>query len=176
MASFFSDHFSADGSNKSTVDIQKRASAGISHGRLRYKRASIDTVDTANADEVRFCQFKSSDRIIEVFVTGDGTPSAGTMDIGLYKSGTAHDGAVIDDDLFASALAIDSASARVDEFTEATTLGNLDRGKTLWELATVGAASYTSDPMEDWDLVGTTDTGTTGNLAMTVEVIYTSGD
>ena len=176
MATYFSDHFSSDGSNKSTADMQIRASAGISHGRLRYKKASIDSVDTANGEQIRLAQFKSSDRIIEIYVTGDGTPSAGNMDLGLYKSGAAHDGAVIDDDLFASALDVTSAIARTESFKEATTLGDTDRGKTLWELAAIGAASYTADPMEDWDLVGTTDTGTNAALKLSVEIVYTSGD
>ena len=83
---------------------------------------------------------------------------------------------MIDDDLFASALDVTSAIARTESFKEATTLGDTDRGKTLWELAAIGAASYTADPMEDWDLVGTTDTGTNAALKLSVEIVYTSGD
>lgn len=176
MARFYSDHFSADGSNKTTADNQVRVSAGLSHGRVRYKRAIVSAMDSANADEVRFAQFKSSDRIVELYLSGDGGGSAGTINLGLYKSGTDHDGAVIDMDLFASDIDTTGVIARVDQFKEAGTLTDRDRGKTLWELATIGAASYTSDPMEDWDLTGLMDAGSDAALELVLEVYYTSGD
>ena len=176
MARFYSDHFSSDGSNQTSVDAQRRISAGLSHGRLRYKRSIVSAMDSANADEVRFAQFKSSDRIIELLLSGDGGGSAGTSNLGLYKSGSAHDGVVIDMDLFASDIDTTGVIARVDQFKESSTLTDRDRGKTLWELATVGAASYTSDPMEDWDLTGLMDAGSDAVLELVLEVYYTSGD
>ena len=78
------------------------------------------------------------------------------MDVGLYKhglGGEAGTGAVIDVDLFGSAIDVNAGLARTDEFTEAGTLDDEDRWKHLWQIATVGAATYTTDPFEDWDIV-----------------------
>lgn len=182
MPSIFSDHF---GTGIATalageidLDRTKRVAVGIGHGRLRYKRARV-TIGTAAGigDQIRLMQFRSSDRIIQVFMTSDGGGDAGAVDIGIYKTGAAHDGAVIDADLFGSAVAVDAAVARVDQFKESAILGDVDRGKTLWELADIGAGTYTVDPMEDWDLVATVTTAVTVALNTTVwEVIYTAGD
>jgi hypothetical protein len=175
MSTYYSDHFSSDGAAVTTLDDQKRASAGISHGRIRYKAARFSGAAPQTTDTIRMMQFKSSDRLIEMFISSDGTPSAGAVNIGLYKSSLRHDGAVIDADLFGAAIDQITAAAREDALTEAA-LGDLDRGKTLWEQATVGAASYTADPIEDWDVVIVPSTNFTGNGIILLEAYYTSGD
>lgn len=181
----FSDHFSTTGIATSLTDVtglaydrNKRLIAGLSHGRVRYKRASIVAgTGTGIGDMFRMCQFKSGDRLHSVMLSTSGG-SAGATDIGLYKSGFAHDGAVIDADLIGSAVTTSGTVARVDQFKESTTLKDIDRGKTLWELVTIGAAAtYTSDPFEDWDLVLTFTTAITVSLQTIVtECFYTSGD
>ncbi len=183
MPSMYSDHFSATGvvatlAGEITLDMQKRLSAGLGHARLRYKRAHINVGTAAGiGDKLRLMQFKSSDRLAQLFVTSDGGCTAGAGDLGLYQSGLEHDGAGIDADLFASALVVSAAIARVDEFKEATTLGDGDRGKTLWEQAAVGAASYTVDPGGSFDLVMTiTMAVTVAVVDLVFEAIYTSGD
>lgn len=184
MPSIFSDHFATTGIAASLAaeidyDSQKRISAGKGGARLRRKTMRCVTGTAAGiGDQIRMGQFKSSDRIFNMVTTTLGG-SAGAGDFGLYKSGNAHDGAVLDVDLFASAFTLSGTVARVDTvFTEATTLVNTDRGKSLWELVTIGAAfTYTSDPMEDWDLVITVTTAITVSLmTIQVEVDYTAGD
>ncbi len=101
-----------------------------------------------------------------------------TFHVGLYKKGDADDGAVIDVDLFGSTIDWSGAIARTDYFTEAGTLDNWDRGKTLWELAAIGAASYTSDPRETWTIAATTTQdidATAGAVEMLVEALYVAG-
>ena len=182
MATQWSDHFAAAQPGL-TRDSERRAGAGIGHGRVRYKRANV-TLDLAPddfaiGDVARLMTFKSSDRLFELFVSADGASTALTADLGLYQAGVsgAHDGAVIDADLFASALALNGAVARVDEFEEATTLTEFHRGLTLWEIAAIGEAAYTVDPFLDFDLAFTcTADILTADENVVVEAFYTSGD
>lgn len=184
MSRYYSDNYNTDGtapSLASTVGVQLdrtfRAHVGITHARLRKKRAHIVIGTAAQiGDEIRLGKFKSSDRIFDIRVTAAGATAA-AADIGLYRAGSAHDGTVIDADLFASAIGL-TAAARADGFTEATTLGNKDRGKMLWQLVNVGTPStFASDPMIEMDLVATVTTAFTVALDdIVVEIDYTSGD
>lgn len=171
MASIFSDHYNSSGTvaagqgalaEELAFDSQRRPAKGLKHARGYWSRGEVLCGTIAGiGDEIRFFDARSGDRLLQLFVVSDGGCTAGAMDIGLYKSGRNGDGAVIDADLFASALAVSSAIAFVDEFKEATTLGDVDRGKTLWELAAVGAGSDTVDPMDDYAVVGTVTTAFT---------------
>ena len=171
-AVFFSDHFSEDGDNVTTLDKNWRPSTGISHGRMRVKTAyfKIETASATNADVIRIAAFKSGDRIHRIIFSNDGAAGAGDMDIGLHAAGRAHDGAVVDDDLFATTLAITTAIDQVDVFDEAG-LDNWDRGKTLW-----ACAGLSADPVLDYDLTGTVDTKPDADTETRVEVWYTAGD
>lgn len=183
MATYYSDHFGTGvattlAGTDATLTRDKKVSAGIGGARLRVKRGSITIGTAAGIGEIlRMMKFRSGDRIFEVLLSTTGG-SAGAADIGIYKSGTAHNGAVIDVDLIGSAVTTSGTVARVDQFKESTTLKDVDRGKTLWELVTIGAAAtYTADPMEEWDLCLTMTTAITVSLqTIVVEVKYTSGD
>lgn len=171
MPSIFSDHFNSDGSSPGVVpslaaelalDSQRRPSGGIAYAEVLFKRMRVNTGTAAGiGDRIVLGSFKSSERIYRLFVASDGGATAGAADIGLYKAGSAHDGVVIDANLFATALDISTAILYVDEFKQATTLTDQDRGKTLWELADLGDGTYASDPMELWDLVATVTTAFT---------------
>jgi len=123
---------------------------------------------------------RSGDRILDMnysTLTLDDTTSI-TLDIGLYKAGAAHDGAEIDLDLFTN---VDDVSTpddiRVDALLQATTLSQIDRGKTLWEMADIGGGTYTTDPGELWDICAAFNLGSTlvaGTLMM--ECTYVAGD
>ncbi len=180
MATFFSDHLSSDGVNKTAVDVAARHSAGIGHGRLRYQRATINTAGgvPAAADILRFFTLKTSDRIVEMYATGR-PATAGTMDLGVHKVGSGlHDGAVVDADLFSSALALTSAlnthgvaEVVLDVLQEAGTVTNALRGAALWQMA-----GLASDPREQWDVTGTLAGSVAGTGTITLECFYTSGD
>lgn len=184
MARYYSDHFNSSGVAPSlasttnvTLDTTFKPSVGIAHARMRKKRPHI-VIGTAATigDEIRLTRFRSSDRIYDIRVTAAGATAA-AGDIGVYRSGAAHDGAVLDVDLFATAIGL-TAAARADGFTEATTLANKDRGKQLWELVNIGVAStFASDPMIDMDLVITVTTSFTVALDdIVVEIDYAAGD
>ena len=178
MATFFSDHYTADGDNLLALVAGYRPSTGISHGRMRVKTAyfRIETATATNADIIRIAPFKSGDRVHRIIYSNDGAATAGDMDIGLYAAGRNHDGAVIDDNLFADALDITSAILQVDEFKQSTTLDDYDRGKPLWALAAIGGGSDTVDPVLDYDLTASVPTKPDADTETRVEVWYTAGD
>lgn len=110
----------------------------------------------ANADVVVMQPISPNDRIGELLLTVDALFNAATtftVHLGLLKLTTANtfDSNVVAA-LFASAVNIDTtAVARVDEFTEATALVNLDRWKRAWELANITLSTdYTRGPAERW--------------------------
>lgn len=179
MTTWYSDHFGTDGDNDTSLaDPPKIVSAGISHGRVRYKRGYFKGLALQVApDVIRFFQLRSKDRLLELLISSDGGSDAGALDIGLHLAGTNHDGAVVDQDLFASAQDISSAIERTDIFNESAVLQHEDHGKTLWELAAVGAASYTEDPQLVFEVTGTITTSfTTADSILVLEAYYTAGD
>jgi len=179
MTVWYSDHFGTDGDNDTSLaSPAKVVSAGISHGRVRYKRATFTGLALLTTpDVIRFYTLKSSDRIINQWISSDGGSTAGAIDIGLYLSGTNHDGAAVDVDLFSSAQAISSAIHKTAALVESTVLQHEDAGKTLWEMAAVGDASYTVDPVVEFDVCGTVTTAfTVADSILTIECLYTSGD
>lgn len=158
MTTFYSSQFAgSDGVNQQAKTQDHRAPAGTSRAKVRTILARATALATTS-DQVRFAKLHSGARILAIRFSGGDEADAGAMHLGLYKS-DRHGGAVIDADLFASALG--KNAARVDAFVEATTLTHLDRGKELWRLADAGAGTYAKDPLEEWDIVGTPSTSFT---------------
>lgn len=161
MARHYSDHFHATGvvstlAGTLALDPSVKIDAGRAGAPRMIKRARVNIGTAAQiGDEIRLCSLKSGARVYEVRLVSDGGATAFTADLGLYKSGTNHDGAVIDADLFGSALVVSTAItyASSDQFIESTNLTDQDRGKYLWELADLGAGTYSSNPVEMWDIV-----------------------
>ncbi len=171
MATFFSEQFSSDGNNKTSFDAKIRA---VGHSRIRHKRGKIilPAGGAAANDVLRFFSLKSSDRLLELYLSATSAMSTGTLNLGLHKAGDEHDGAVLDAALFASVVDLATAAlARVEEFKESAALTDHDRGNQLWQF--VGQAS---DPKETWDLTGTVGTAINAGDTITVEAFYISGD
>lgn len=179
MTVWYSDHFGTDGDNDTSLPATiKTVSAGVSHGRVRYKRATITGLPLLTTPDVlRFYTLHSSDRIINQWISSNGGSDAGAIDIGLYLSGTNHDGAAVDVDLFSSAQDISSAIHKTAALVESAVLQHEDAGKTLWAMANIGAATLTADPDVNYDICGTVTTAfTTTDSILTLECLYTSGD
>jgi len=179
MSVWYSDHYGADGtSDNSIASPPNVVSVGVKHGRIRYARATLTGL-CLDTEVMRYLTLKSSDRILEIMISSDGGSTAAAANYGVYKAGNAHDGAVLDADLFASAQALSTAIARTDIFNESAVLQHEDRGKQLWELVVVGADpdSYTADPQILMDICGVVSTTFTDAVSITtLEVYYTSGD
>ena len=179
MAVYFSDHMAVSTANTTLVEGYK-AHAGIKHARTRttISRATGLFLD---ADVVRMITLKSSDRLIGLELATDGACSAGAVDVGIYLSGDDHDGAEEDEDIFATAVTVSTETDLIEIFTERTSsilVGGIDRGKTMWEIVTLGGGTnHTSDPNINFDLCLVPTTSLTVLATeLTLKAIYTSGD
>jgi len=128
----------------------KMSAPYLAHGRLRE---AVGTVEAAAGDSIgstfRFARVSSSWRVSDIGLLNDALGAAVTGDIGLYKT-AADGGAVVDADLFASLVDLNTArqGAPLDVTTEATAT-NIDKiEKRLWELL-----GLTSDPKIMYDVV-----------------------
>lgn len=176
MANQYSDFYTSQTQPQTSVEASYRSPQALAGGVLRVGiyRMVFDLApdDFGIGDVMRICTLPSGARIGQIYVTSDGASTALTADLGLYKA-ARHGGAVIDADLFASALALNSGVTRTDELLEAATLAAADRWKPLWAMADLGAGTYTTDPMEDWDLAWTaTAAVATADETTVVEVQY----
>ncbi|MGB0972211.1 MAG: hypothetical protein ACPGVG_14820 [Mycobacterium sp.] len=171
MATFYSDLISS--SNNSLV-AGYRSSAGINHGRLRASTPHITAAPTTS-DVVRMIDLKSSDRLLWLYLSSGGEASAGAVNIGLHKKGDANDGAVIDADLFSTAVVITAETGPTELFEESTTLESVDRGKQLWQLVGDGA-TYTEDPHEEWTITLTPTVTVNADTEISMITLYTAGD
>ena len=172
MANHYSTLFATE-ADQNTLVANKINPVGEAGGRLRYKRMYINTDQVFATDEViRMGTFKSSDRIFELTISCPDMGTTGDFDIGLYLTGTAHDGVVVDDNLFCDALDVNAAAlSRVEAFTEAA-LDDFDRGKMIWQL--LGLAS---DPGTFYDLTISAVEATTNTSAeVLLECFYNAGD
>jgi len=173
MATYFSTNYAAEAANQVILNPRVRTAAGFAGGRMRYKHMYIlaDQV-FAITEVIRMGTFKSNDRIYDLLISCDDQGTAGDFDIGLYLVGSAHDGAIVDDNLFCDALDVNAAAlSRTDAFTEAG-LDDHDRGKALWELLGLSA-----DPGVEYDLTITAVEATTNATGqVTLEAYYNSGD
>ena len=171
MATFYSDVFSSD---PSTFTKQDRRAGALTAGAVLYKRAYLTIPDTANGDVIRLCKVHSSDRIHKLVMSSGDSGTAGTIDLGLYDLPDDPDGSgigsAVDDNLFASAIDVNTAAlSQVDQFDEAA-LDDFDRGKQVWELL-----GLSSDPQKEYELCATMDAGSTQAFEFLLEVEWSPG-
>ena len=163
----------------STYDATHRPGAGIGGARARVKIAfaTVGTAGMTSGDELRMMRMRSSDRIWKISWASNSGSTTYAANLGVYSVAAGGTGAVVDADLFASALALASGGGLTECFVESGVLADEDRGLQLWELCAVGAGSETADPMVDYDIVLTsTATGTDVVEEVLIVVEYTAGD
>jgi hypothetical protein len=177
MATYYGDHFAeqnaTDTVGSAAITAGHRVPVGAGHGRLRYKRmfANVPAAMAAN-DTIILGSFRSADRVTKIHVTHDDlSAGAATWALGIYVSGVAHNGVVVDADVFQNDGDAAAVLSRIDLF-EGHALTDLDRGKTLHTICGVA-----DDPVLQYDLVFELLTGpaTIGGSLM-VEAEYTAGD
>tara|TARA_R110000824_G_scaffold149633_4_gene319955 strand:- start:14550 stop:15089 length:540 start_codon:yes stop_codon:yes gene_type:complete len=179
MATYYSNLIQPEQTTPTTLPaIANIASVGQHRGRLRYSRAEINFAlgtDLADDEVIRWLTLKSSDRIIELHASSDADwHTVATFNIGLYLTGSNHDGAVADEDRFGSAVDFVNAVSRTDVFKEAATLTDMDRGKPIWELLGESADTATSYDLT-WQASANI-TASAGAVNSVMEVYYVSGD
>lgn len=126
----------------------------------------------SNSSVYRIARFRSSDRVSQLTLFNDAITAGTSYDLGLYRT-AFEGGAVVDADLFASALDLSSASqgSGTEALTEATG-ANIDKiEKRLWELLGLSA-----DPQVDYDLALTATTAGSGGGTITVRARYCAGN
>lgn len=164
MATYFSPHYARESTATvapatSIGGVHRVAAPGLAGGHIHEKRARPDFTNNTNTvdiddDVVRMLTLKSNDRLTDLWISGDWNVSGGTLtwDVGLYHTGDANDGAVIDRTLFTSARNSGPLADRVDAFVESGTCEHTDRGKMMWQIAVIGGESYTIDPQLLFDV------------------------
>ena len=108
--------------------------------------------DDANSIQ-RFCRVPSNARVSEVLLTTGDATTAGAINVGLYK--TVNDGgAVVDADLFASALALTGGPfENVDVTYESDEYTAAESVMPLWQVL-----GLTADPCIEYDVAVTIST------------------
>lgn len=171
MASYFSDHYAALTANTTLLPNQVN-SVAKKGSRVRYIRSELEFTGAFAINEVaRMFDLKSSDRLIQLFLTTDDLGTVGSLNIGLYLSGSAHDGAVVDLDCFATAVLVTSAVARTDVLLESTTFAIETRGKELFRYA-----ALTVDPVVQYDIAIVANAATDAAGTVVLEALYLAGD
>lgn len=135
--------------------------------------SSVAVLEVAAADDdtsvYRLFRVWSGDRVDGIDIGSDAITGGTSYDLGLYQTAD-NGGAVVDADLFASALDLSSASALTERTYEATAT-NIDKiEKQLWELA-----GLTSDPKRYYDICLTANTVGTGAGTIAGRLRYLKG-
>ena len=174
MPNYYSPHFTVDTPTATvgtSADVPRiKAAPGLRHAGVKHSHALIDIsgTDLATTEVLRMFTMKSSDRLLELYLTNTHTGSALTFDVGLYDVGNNHDGAVVDANLLAT-ITDGTAATRTALFADI--LGDTDRGKALWELLGLSA-----DPIKDYDVCLTAVTVTTVTEGISLlEAVYKAG-
>jgi hypothetical protein len=172
----------AGSSNTTYAGNVPQTTQSFAHARVRRTLSTLDATPLTT-DTIVVGLFKSSDRLLDIVFAIDGASTSGALNIGLHSADMSNNAltlTAVDADLFASATITGNAityEARTSMFDEAGTLDDImDRGKTLWELAAIGAASYTSDPGLTFAITATPSTNVDAATEMLFEVTYVAGD
>lgn len=118
---------------------------------------AVQTLETAAADDdnsvYRFFRLPSNAKIYSIAVLCDAITSGTSWNCGIWDT-AANGGAVVDADVFASAVDISAGVAAWLELRfEAATTGPIEYADyELWRLLDLGAATYAIDPQKEFDL------------------------
>jgi hypothetical protein len=138
---------------------------GVMHAARGYL-ASV-TAALSITSIIRLVQIPSNAIVMDVLFQA-GAQGAGKFDLGVYRT-TGDGGAVVDVDLFGSAIDAASAIAMATYMNESTVMTMAKQSQPLWQ-----AAGMSADPKSSLDValtVVTTDV-TTGTTAVAVTVYY----
>lgn len=127
----------------------------ISHGRLREQAATVETAAADDAGSVyRLFRVHSSWRVSQLWVGHDALTNMSTADIGLYDIASVSSGAVVDVNVFASAVDMSSASAGLVDRTYEADNTELDEIESaIWQ-----RLDLTTDPDKWYDVCVTATT------------------
>lgn len=137
--------------------------------RLQEDGGYLDSVPAALSitSVIRLCQVPSNARVSSVLFAS-GAQTAGKFDLGLYQT-NANGGAVVDADLFASAIDCASAVKQTEMIDESGEFTIAEMFKPLWQVL-----GLTSDPKRMYDVAATVVTTdvTTGTGAIMAKIRF----
>lgn len=138
-------------------------------GMLREACGTITPATDDSATSVfRFCRVPSNARISSVLLTAADFTTGGAIDIGVYDTEDNNSGAVVDADLFASALAMTGGPfSHAEQINESGEYTVAEQEKPLWEVLGLSA-----DPHKEYDIAATITTDFNGGQAMHLKVRY----
>lgn len=138
-------------------------------GRL-FSAKSVATVAVtqASGDIIRFVRVPSNARVDAVLLSTADATTAGALDIGVYQTAD-NGGAVVDADLFASALALTGGPfLNSDQTFESTQYTYAESCLPLWQVL-----GLTADSNREYDIAATmTTTGDAMGTTIALEVRY----
>lgn len=162
----------ADNTNPQTLNKQN-----VDGGRMRER---VGVAEVTNGDSIastfRLMRVKSSDRVSRVLLSSDAITGA-IADVGLYDIAGVNSGAVVDADLFASAVSLATAQVHTDVTHEADPAGAgsgygvEDVEKQIWQLL-----GLTADPGKSYDVALTLTAAATATGTAGLKVIYNDGN
>ena len=166
----------------STGGNARQSTRSFAHARKRETLSVYDGTPTTS-DQLVLALVKSSDLCKDITFWTDGGGTGGSIDVGLYTVDLSNNGltlTVVDQDLFAATQVTGTPiayDAKISVFDQSTTCDDvMDRGKTFWALAALGAATYTADPGVTFAVVATPDVTVDAANEMGFEVQYVAGD
>jgi hypothetical protein len=145
--------------------------AYLSAGRLRE---SVGTVETVNGDSIgsvyRIARIPSSARVSQILHYSDDNGTTAAADVGLYKT-AADGGAVVDADLFASALVLNAGALSAVDITHESAVFEIAHvERRLWE-----ALGLTADPKIWYDVCYTLTAASDAAGTITAKVRFVDG-
>jgi hypothetical protein len=150
-----------------TPKVLTDASKSVGIARVAKSAATVSASQSQN-DTIRLVRVPSNARIDAVLLTTGDASSAGNINIGVWQT-AENGGAVVDADLFASALALTGGPfARSDQTWESGEYTYAESCKPLWEVLGLSA-----DPNREYDIVAEVSTTFNGaDTTMALEVHY----
>lgn len=126
----------------------------LNAGYLRERSAVVaSAADDSSTSIFRFVRVPSNARISQVLLSAADATTAGAINIGVYQT-SENGGAVVDADLFASAVDLASGPYNNSEVTfESGEYTYTESEKPLWEVL-----GLTVDPQRDYDIAATIST------------------
>lgn len=143
------------------------SAAYLSHGRLRESVGLIEAAGGDAGSTYRAVRVYSSWRPAACFFACDDLGTGLTMDVGIYQT-AANGGAVVDADLFASAIDVASAAVAETNVLHESGVVNIDDSeKRLWEML-----GLTEDPKRWYDVVCTSNSAAaTGTIKVRFQYV-----
>jgi hypothetical protein len=150
-----------------TANPVVNTSSTMAQGRLLAACGAITpNTDDTSTSTYRFFRVPSNCRMSKLLLTAADFTTAGAIDVGLYRT-TEDGGAVVDADLFASAIDMSAGSGvgtDAQELLESGTYTAANREKQLWEVL-----GLSSDPGVWYDVVATSTITFNGGQTMFLE-------